>query len=455
MNNSDVKSFQQHLLLAALTLLVLLSMPVFVSRVIDCFVHPEQQNTTDMTIFAGAAKHFLATGNLYVRSDNYAHTYAPGAGVYKFPPAYQLTVLPLLKLFPAEFSFLLAERMLYLALYLIASILVVLRAGREWIWRERSPFATECRGDALLFLLCAALVTLWSMGFFECFSGIEPETLVFFFMALCLYFHARHDLLSGLALGVAVTIKLYPLLMLFAFIFPLRARALGGFMLGIAAVTVLSIAMVGIGEHYFYVEHVLPVLLHETPIYHIQNKTVEAFFNALNLIPAMTGTITSFVRNLTLLSLLGLGVWAVRVKPRPSFFYVLACTLAPLLCLANFWQQYHILLALPLLSLLAYAIRERSLLLCLLLVAVIAATSIQEAWYQDLVHHTLASVRGQRMLAYQIAHPLINVPLLFFPHLWLLARLRDFVFLTPLVLYFITAALLVMERNAADREHAA
>jgi len=454
LKDSTSGKHKNNIRLFLLSSLVLLSIIPFCERVSDCLLYPERQNTTDMDIFAGAGKSYLQTGKLYQRSENYQKTYAPGAGVYKFPPAYQLTIIPLLKLEMDPFNFLLVERIVQLVMYLSATMMIIVIIGKYFIWMENPVFHISCRYKSCQFILISLLVTFWSMGFFESFVGLEPEILVYFLLALAFHFSIKRTFLSGAIIACATAIKIYPVLMLLFFIFKKDKRAISGFIVGIVLINSLSIFYIGIGEHIFYIKNILPVLLKEKAIYHTQNYTIESLFHAEKIISNISGVITSVTKLITVFIVFITGLLIYRKHGKETtrdtliLFGMLVSSL--LLCLSNYWQQYQVILMIPLLCLLACSLQKKSIFLYTIIMIISIATSIQEGWYQDISKEILGSGINEQyseIVRFLSLHPLWNthVILFFTPLLWIFMRFRDLVFLAPGILFLFSGILIFRE----------
>jgi hypothetical protein len=441
--------------LTLLTFLALLSLALFSGRVADCFKYPELQNTTDMEIFSGAAKNYLRSGELYLRSDDYKKTYAPGEGVYKFPPPYQLTILPLLKIYPDNFDFLFVQRVIQLSLYLFASILLMASIGKVFIWHDKPISHQNHRYRAVQFILLSFIVIFWSMGFFESFSGIEPEILIFSILAIAFYFLIKNPFLSGALIAIAAALKIYPALMVLYFIFKLNIKALLGVATGFLFITVISIYYLGLNEHVFYITKLLPVLLQEKPIYHIQNTTIEALIHAHNLIPGMNGSITTVTKLLTISTIVVIGILTRRESRKESLLFYSMLVSGLLLCLSNYWPQYLIVLIIPMLCLLAYAISSKSNILYFIMIILAVAMGAEEMWFGELINAITAyetPMHLEPVAQFIQQHPSLDPIFYFYPLLWILKRIKDLVFLLPMIFFLISAWLLLtnqLNKNAS------
>jgi len=436
------QSKKRTITLAFIFLLVFLSTIPFYNRVMDCLQHPELQNTTDMDIFSGAAKQFLATNQLYQKGSNYSLLYAPGEGVYKFPPPYQLTLLPFLETGMNDFNFLLAQRLIQLILYAISSFALIITYNEIFIRQDKAKIEGIDLYKSCKFIGISLLLVMWSRGFFESLSGVEPEILVFSLLALTYFYSDTKPFLSGFLLAVAATAKVYPVFLVFFFFGSKWKSQWLGFITGIFTVILISILYIGVDENIFYLKNIMPVLLSEKPIIHIQNSTIETLFYMHNFISGMPGNISKFVKYLTLLIVISIGVFIKReTDQQKSVFFALLIS-GILLCLPNYWPQYQVLLIIPALCLFAYSINTKSNGLYISLIVIFISLGIQESWFQDLKQQiiTFDQPADKEMLMHFVGrHPSSDPILYFFPVLWILFRLRDLVFLVPAIFFAVSS----------------
>lgn len=433
---------KQIISLIFLLCLLALSLKPFVSRIAVCLAHPEIQNTTDMDIFAGAAKNLLATGQLYQRSDDYKKTYAAGAGVYKFPPAYQLSILPFIDM--GNFRFLLTQRIIQLLMYLAGSFLLITSFHQLFIAPEKNRY------QSYKYIGLSLLVVMWSLGFFESFIGVEPEILVYFLLCLTFYFSINKPFLSGLSLAIATALKIYPVFILPYFIFKLNIKALAGFILGLALITMFSIYYIGISEHIFYLTKVLPILLTEKPIYHIQNMTIESLFMGHNIISTMSGKITTFVKIFTLISLIITALYFKNATTKNKSILFAMLISGVLLYLPNYWPQYQVILIIPMLCLLAYTINSKSRPLYILFIIFGVAMGAEEMWFGELIKMTYAMETPQGLdaiIKFSDEYPSVDPILVYLPLLWILLRIKDLVLLLPLLFFVISGWILLKDKS--------
>ena len=134
-------------------LLVLVSVTCLSWRVHSGFY----DKPVDFLLFAASGKHFHDSGELYKRSDNLADSYHPSAAIYKFPPAFQLTIAPW---YQADKTFNLHTpvKLLMLACY-IASLWLLFNSLRRRY--------TLVSGDAFKLFTFITVAGCWLMPFFE------------------------------------------------------------------------------------------------------------------------------------------------------------------------------------------------------------------------------------------------------------------------------------------------
>jgi alpha-1,2-mannosyltransferase len=295
----------------------------------------------DFPIFMAHATDFLHTGRLYASADNLA-AYAPGAAVYKFPPFYALFLLPfahadLRRVETGHWA-------LQIALYLLAVTLTVVSL------RPRHP---------LPFAIVATIVALNFAPFFETLYGLQVENELLLLLAVALLALLRgHEVLAGLTLGLAAMLKVYPIFLLLYLGLTRRWRAVAGFLAAAAVALVLSLAVFGTGQNRLYFTRILPEMLQERPDSTTENV---AFGRYAQTLLGATPEVAKRVGQLLAVPLAIVSVIAVyrgrrlgAVEERVPLELALFVALM-LLCLANSWTHYQVLLLIPILVLLAHA----------------------------------------------------------------------------------------------------
>ena len=256
----------------------------FIPHLDSALRYPLAQNYTDIQIFLAADRAFLDGGHLYHRSITPAIDYAPGAVVYKFPPTYQLTLYPLLFFNLDDAGIMTIVRLIQVFLYVVASVLLLHLIEAQFF----SAIAT--RSLRWIFRLVSAIFLLLNDGFLDCLSGMEPELYIYAFLVFALYAlcQQRHAT-TGAWIAAAAAIKLYPVLFLALAVATRQWRIVYGFFLGLCALLLVSLSMFGPSEHLYYFQTILPVLLAEKTIYHIQNLSLSSFLIDNSFVSASQG----------------------------------------------------------------------------------------------------------------------------------------------------------------------
>jgi hypothetical protein len=117
-----------------------------------------------------------------------------------------------------------------------------------------------------------------------------------------------------------------------------------------------------------------------------------------------------------------------------------------LLYLSNYWPQYQVILIIPMLGLLAYAISSKSTALYWVLIISGIAMGAEEMWFGELIKSaiTLESPQDTRPITeFSNQHSSLVTEIYFFPLTWILHRIKDLVFLLPLIFFSISAGVLI------------
>jgi len=425
-------------------ILLIFSLIPFATRVSNGMHFFTPHDLIDINIFSSAEKKFIATGNLYQRT-LYAHEYyAPGTASYKFPPAYQLTIMPFMKIGSTEeVAVFKALRILYFIFYLVGVALVITQ-----VTKLTTP-SFHKKNDARYVLIYVGLtltIATWFVPFYDCFISIEPEMIVFFFLAITFRFIFERPFIAGFALGIASAIKLYPAFIILYFIFTKEWKGLSGFTAALFTITGLSIYVFGIDEHLFYIKSILPILMTETPISSSQNITLEAFFYIHGFIAEMNGTISSVTKYLMFFSLFYTGVFFEKKYQDKRLIYFYMVVIAILLYLPNYWSQYQIILIVPLFGLIHHALNKNltGLLTILLLISIIM--SIDRDWWLNIlssgIHYVIAQ---EAILAFVEKNNASNSFRSLAAIIGLLSNICELRIFVPIVLYISCGWLLYCE----------
>jgi hypothetical protein len=301
------------------------------------------RGVVDFPIFLRHAEHFLQTGTLYVYADDLT-AYQPASPVYKFPPLYAALLLPLVRngIHDSVYYY---HWGLQILLYLVAAGLAaqILRGSRP-----------------SLFFVAAGLLAWNFEPFFETLWRLQIETPLLLLLAVALWGLRRgRDGVAGVALGVAVMLKIYPAFLLAYLVVRRRWRAIAFCAATMVLVQLLMLAIFGLHENQVFFTRILPTMLGEGPVVDAENLGMGRYFQQwFALGPAAAKRLGQVV---TLL-LLGSALCAVERNRRAgvgreatgtelSLFIALMVFSLP-----NSWVNYQLLLLIPYLALLSGSI---------------------------------------------------------------------------------------------------
>jgi Glycosyltransferase family 87 len=295
----------------------------------------------DFPIFMARAADFLHTGRLYVSADDLA-AYGPGTPVYKYPPFYALFLLPFAHADLRQVEF--CHWVLQIAFYLLAVVLTVVAL------RPRHP---------LRFAIVAAIVALNFAPFFETLYGLQVETVLLLLLAVALLAMRRgYEVAGGLALGLAAMLKVYPIFLLLYLGLARRWRAAAGFLVAAALAFALSLAAFGTAQNRLYFTRILPTISQEYPERSAENV---AFGRYARTLLGATPEVAKRVGQLIAVPLVMASAFAIyrgqrlRTGEEHTPLELSLFVSLMLLCLANSWTNYQLLLLVPILVLLAHA----------------------------------------------------------------------------------------------------
>ena len=294
----------------------------------------------DFPIFMARAADFLHTGQLYVSADNLV-AYGPGTPVYKYPPFYALFLLPFAHADLRQVEY--CHWLLQIALYVLAVMLTVVAL------RPRHP---------LRFALVAAIVALNFAPFFETLYGLQVETVLLLLLAVALLaLRQGYEFAAGLALGLAAMLKVYPILLLLYLGVARRWRAVAGFAAAAALALVLSLAAFGPEQSRLYFTRILPTISQEYPVRSAENVAFGRYARLLGATPEVAKRVGQLIA-VPFVMASALAIHRRRRLRAGEEHAPLELSLfvsLMLLCLANSWTNYQLLLLVPILVLLAHA----------------------------------------------------------------------------------------------------
>ncbi|MCP3981925.1 MAG: DUF2029 domain-containing protein [bacterium] len=311
----------------------------------------------DLPIFLRQAAQFLESGALYPDMGQ-ADAVAPAAAVYKFPPLFAVLLLPLVRFgdpAPVLFAHWLAQILLF-----VAAVAIVCRAF----------------GGGLRFAVPAALLALNFEPFLETLWRLQLETPILALLAIALgCLLRRREEPAGVALALAASLKLYPAFLVLYLVATRRFRAVVWFAGTSLMLFVVGWIVIGTEQNVAFYTAVLPQLLAESPLPTTENVGLARYLQTLlDLDPSLSKR----VAQLLVAPLILLGVWAAHRRREADLhgatlgFGMFVALM--LLWMPNCWVNYQLLLLVPLLALLRYALsceenRERRVLLTVVALA--------------------------------------------------------------------------------------
>jgi len=396
------------------------------------------QNPIDFLIFLRAGEIYNETGQLYQRSDNYADKYHPSAAIFKFPPAFQFFMMPFEKL--SNIGLLpgvdlhIFTRLLMTGMYVVSLLLLFFTLSK----------ALDLSGEKLLYFFTFLTVTsLWFMPFFESIRWLLTEIpLLLLFIGCFLLLRRNHSLAAGALLGYAFSAKIYPIFLLGYPLAQKNKRALIGFIATVVIVLLLAITVYGIGEHLFYFNNILPVLLNEPVTDKWVNLNIEKWLFVIGILPKVTGTVF-YITRLLFVGALGYLLYKhphATQKQEHLIFSLFITTM--FFCFPNYWPQYQIFLIIPVAYLGGFFIAHRCKKQFFLLTIVILSLCIPDLlWRQvldwEVIYRGLdIEVIGKESYANGNGITMLK----YAPLTWLTYYLYEYRALAPVVLWFLLTA---------------
>lgn len=298
----------------------------------------------DWPIFIEAAKNFINTGSLY-----YSNTslYGPNAAVYKFPPLFASILVQLLQSGVSEDALKYGMGIAQLISYFGAIAICLGLSGA---------------GNKLSMCVAAFIFVATFEPFVDNFIGLQLEVFILLLLCATLYFLTKNSyVIAGVMIGVAISLKLYPVFFCLYFLLQKHWRGLAGVAFGLLLAALFSILVIGYEQHWLYYTKIAPVLFTE-PIYNsYQNVSITNFFYSLGLggrYPLLAGYavlltgifILFFFRNNQASTNNKQGKMLVAFSLLVSTF---------VLGSKNSWGNYQLLLALPIITLLGISLDKK------------------------------------------------------------------------------------------------
>jgi hypothetical protein len=341
------------------------------------------QTPIDFLIFLRAGDNFQHSGHLYERADNYADKYHPTAAIYKFPPAFQLMLMPLNHL-PANINLHVFTRLLLTGMYGVSLLMIFFYLKKNLSLKKETLF---------YFVALFIIIACWFMPFYECIRWLLTEIPLLLLFVLSFLLLGKYRVFSGFSgtlMAYATCAKIYPA---FLFSYHLLRKSPGvgwGFVIGSLLTLGASLYFYGLPEHLFYLQNILPVLLREPVSDKWVNLNLENFLFQIGCLPEVTGKIFRITR----LAFVGAGLLVLLRHSGDSgknqFLLFCFCMTTMFFCFPNYWPQYQIFLILPVACLLAYALRYQQAFRLLLLLLVTATLCVPDLLWKQVLEWDLA-----------------------------------------------------------------
>lgn len=391
----------------------------------------------DMRYYINAGTRYQLTGQLYERSDDYG----PLAPLYKFPPAFQLQLLPFTTSHNPE-KFIKPLRIAMIAGYFSACLALMLYIGKA-MKRHNQPNVR-----IVLFLSIAAITATSSIGFYDCIFITNYEIPIFSLLTAAFFILPKYPRLSAIIIGYLACAKLYPAPLAGMLLAKFGKKTIATFVISCIFFVTTGLIIFGLKENIFFFWHIIPEIFSEKIFVHLYNKSLGVGIFRLtqdtelanNVFQAcrvafLGGTVFIMAAYHSKLSTLRLEVFAI----------LMALTL---ICLPNYWLCYLVLLF----PALCIVIRRIVILPCSATnIMGLACLACMITYMQDWLHfgapqwlHSLANSdeTGTSILAAAEKGNITMALLMFafhYPWYTLILLLEKVIFFVPAILWILTA----------------
>jgi hypothetical protein len=295
----------------------------------------------DLRLYINTGSRFQATGQLYERPDregeSIADVYAPMAPVFKFPPAFQLQLLPIINSSDPE-GLIRPIRMAMTAGYFLACLALVIHAGK--ILRRQQQPATRI----VLFCTLAAIAATSSNGLQTGVLITNYEIPIFCLLTAAFFLYRKYPVLTACIIGYLASVKLYPAFMASLLLLGKNGRAIAS--CGLAALLVSAAGWLAFGakENLFFYQQILPALLSEGVAPILYNASFGgAIFRFSQELGVSHAAFQGYRLAFLLLSCYVLARQFPKCQAYNIGVYALLMTLM-LISLPNYWPNYLIML---------------------------------------------------------------------------------------------------------------
>ena len=352
----------------------------------------------DMLIFLQHGTGFLTTKQRYdYPTPDMPMTiiYQPSSSAYKFPPAFQLLLLPLslgiANYLPEETPGYTREEILNYTLHIPATyekirigiiFLYFLSAYIFYRAVKKYEIPMTRKKESIIALLYLIFV-ISNDSYFEQLQYANIEALLLFFLAFSTSTLVTRPVISGVMAGLAAAIKIYPLFILSYFLFSCRSRPIAGYLAGMLLLTLAGFLVFGQQESTFYFTRILPMITREAL------STASYNISLGNLLSSLVGAMgnSSIVFNVIRILATGLTFFLIyrhKDQQRDKLYILSLTILCMLICMQNYWSAYLVMTLLPVALILRSLAAEITLLKIAVVITIFLLLFVDLGWYQEI-----------------------------------------------------------------------
>ncbi|MEZ5435999.1 MAG: glycosyltransferase family 87 protein [Pseudomonadales bacterium] len=293
---------------------------------------------TDFKFYVDAGQRYQTTGEIYERpsgDETIVDKYYPMAPIFKFPPAFQLQIIPFINSWSPET--LQRLRITMIIGYLLSCLLLIAKCSSEMI-KEKQP-----KINIFLFSSLAAIPAVLNPGFWDCVLNANYEILIFCFLVFGLLLLEKNTAFFAAIIGYLAITKIYPVFMAsLLLVTPSKKQAIAAFIVSILFFSLMALLAFGLQENLYYAKSILPVISREkvAPMQFSLSFGSELFRLTQNL--EFSRIAFQILRSLLIIISFFLLV-KYQAPRRNLIFFALLMTLM-LICLPNYWISYWIML---------------------------------------------------------------------------------------------------------------